>query len=193
MGLHIRDNRQLKALIGLSRAQFDSPLPVFRDIYQATQQKTYEAGVASGTRRRKPGGGSKGKRPTLAEKLLCVLFYYKTYPTFDVLGTQCEMGRSKANENLHKLSPILYDTLVELELMPCRELGPPEALKAALQGGDHVIIDATERAYRRSQEDAKQREHSSGKKTAYAQAHRHVPPREVDHFARADVERAPSR
>src|SRR6266849_4164451 len=35
--------------------------------------------------------------------------------------------------------------------MPYRELGTPEALKAALQGIDHVIIDATERAYRRSQ------------------------------------------
>ena len=51
-----------------------------------------------------------------------------------------------------------------LELMPYRELGTPEALKAALQGGDQVLIDATERAYRRSQEDAKQREHYSGKK-----------------------------
>jgi hypothetical protein len=101
----------------------------------------------------------------MAEKLLFVLYYYKTYPTFDVLGTQFEIGRSKANENLHKLSPILYDTLVELELMPYRELGTPEALKAALQGGDQVIIDATDRAYHRSQEDAKQREHYSGKKT----------------------------
>ena len=76
------------------------------------------------------------------------------------------MVRSKANENLHKLSPILYDTLVYLELMPYRELSTPEDLKAALQGMDHVMIDATERAYRRSQDDAKQREHYSGKKNA---------------------------
>jgi len=27
--------------------------------------------------------------------------YHKTYPTFDVLGQQFEMARSKANENLH--------------------------------------------------------------------------------------------
>jgi len=60
------------------------------------------------------------------------------------------MARSKANENLHKLSPILYDTLVELEVMPYRELTTPEELKAALQGGDHLLIDATERAYHRS-------------------------------------------
>ena len=49
--------------------------------------------------------------------------------------------------------------------MPYRELGTPEDLKAALKGMDQVIIDATARAYRRSQEDAKQREHYSGKKT----------------------------
>ena len=187
MGMQIRDDRQMKALTGLSQAQFDTLLPIVRDIYQATQQKAYEVGVESGTCRRKPGGGSKGQLPTMAEKLLFVLYYYKTYPTFDVLGTQFAMGRSKANENLHKLSPILYDTLVDLELMPYRELGTPEALKAALQGVDHVIIDATERAYRRSQEDAKQREHSSGKKTAYAQEHRHGPPREIDSLSRADV------
>ena len=102
--------------------------------------------------------------------------YYKTYPTFDVLGQQCAMARSKAHENLHKLSPILYDTLVYLELMPYRELATPEDLKAALQGADRLLIDATERAYHRSKDAAKQREHSSGKKTAYAEEYGHVSP-----------------
>ena len=89
---------------------------------------------------------------------------YKTYPTFDVLGAQFDMVRSKANENLHKLSPILYDTLVELDLMPDRELETPQALREALRGVDQLIIDATERACRRSQDDATQREHYSGTK-----------------------------
>ena len=74
------------------------------------------------------------------------------------------MARSKAHETLHKFSPMLYDTLVHLDLMPSRELTTPEALKAALQGGDRLLIDATERAEHRSQDDAKQREHDSGKK-----------------------------
>ena len=65
-------------------------------------------------------------------------YYYKTYPTFDVLGQQFAMARSKANGNLHKLSPILYDTLVHLELMPWREFATPEALKAALHGVDRL-------------------------------------------------------
>jgi len=166
MGLLVRDDRQMKALTGLSQAQFDYLLPVFTDMYQAAQQHTYEQGVASGTRRRKPGGGSKGKLSTMAEKLQLVLYYYKTYPTFDVLGQQFAMARSKANENLHKLSPILYDTLVHLELMPYREFATPEELKVALHGVDRLLIDTTERAYHRSADDAKQREHYSGKKNS---------------------------
>ncbi len=48
--------------------------------------------------------------------------------------------------------------------MPYRALGTPAEVNAAWQGMDHVIIDATARAERRSPEDAKQREHYSGKK-----------------------------
>ena len=187
MGIQIRDDRQMKALTGLSQAQFDSLLPVFSDIYQATQQKTYEEGVESGTRTRKPGGGSKGKLPTIAEKLLCVLYYYKTSPTFDVLGTQFDMVRSKAHENLHKLSPILYDTLVHLELMPYRELETPDDLKAALHGVDRLIIDATERAYHRSQEDANSVSITVGKKTTYAEEHRDVAAEQVHYLSRSHV------
>src|SRR5438132_14333443 len=110
MGLQIRDDRQMKALTGLSQAQFDHLLPIFSDIYQATQHKAYEDGVKSGTRTRKPGGDDKGTLPTMADKLQIVLYYYNTYPHFDVLGQQCQKSRSKANENLQKLSPMLKDT-----------------------------------------------------------------------------------
>jgi DDE superfamily endonuclease len=164
MGLQIRDERQLKALTGLSQAHVDHLLPVFSEVYTEKQQQKYVEGVASGARTRKPGGGAKGKLPTMLDKLLFVLYYYKTYPTFDVLGTQFAMVRSKAHENLHKLSPVLHNTLERLAMMPYREFKTPEELKSALQGADRLIIDATERAYRRSQDDAKHREHYSGKK-----------------------------
>ena len=68
---------------------------------------------------------------------------------------------------------MLYDTLVHLELRPYRELATPEELKAAWHGVDRLLMDATERAYHRVQDDAKQREHDSGKKTAYVEAHGH--------------------
>ena len=187
MGLQIRDERQMKALTGLSQAQFDSLLSVFSDLSQATQQQTYAKGMESGTRRRKPGGGCKGKVPTMADKLLFVLYYYKTYPTFDVLGTQFGMARSKAHEHRHKLSPILYATLVHLALMPSRELATPEEVKAALQGVDRLLMAATERASHRSHDEAKQREHDRGKKTAYAEEYGHVAPKQVYRLSGADV------
>jgi hypothetical protein len=46
--------------------------------------------------------------------------------------------------------------------MPERACGAPADWQAALQGGDRLLIDATDRAYRRSQEDATQRAHDSG-------------------------------
>ena len=55
-------------------------------------------------------------------------------------------ARSRAHEHLHPLSPMLYDPLVHLALMPYRELATPEEWKAALQGGDRRRMDATERA-----------------------------------------------
>ena len=131
MGLVIRDDRQMKALTGVSQAQFDFLLPVFRHVYQEAQHKRYTDGVEAGRHSRKPGAGIKGKLPTMADKLRFVLYDYQTYPPFDVLGAQFEMGRSKANANLHKLSPILYDTLVQVGLMPSRELATPERLREA--------------------------------------------------------------
>lgn len=164
MGLQIRDERQLKALTGLSQAQVDHLLPVFSDVYRAQQPQKDAAGVASGARTRKPGGGAKGKLLTMLDQLRFVLYYYKTYPTFDVLGTQFAMVRSKAHENLQKLSPVLHKTLVRLEMVPHREFKTPDELKAALQGADRLIMDATARAYRRSQDDANPREYDRGEK-----------------------------
>ena len=164
MGLTIRNERQLKSLTGLSQKQFDNLLLAFSETYSATQQQTYEKRMKSGTRVRKPGGGSKGKLPTMTDKLLFILYYFKSYPTFDVLGSQFDMARSKANSHVHKLSPILYDTLVNLGLMPYRRFETSEDLKDALDGFDQLIIDATERAYRRSQDYEEQKEYYSGKK-----------------------------
>ena len=170
--LTIRDDRQMRALTGVSQSQFDKLLETFTRVYDEKQQQLYELGVAAGTRKRKPGGGAKGKLPTYRDKLLFVLYYHKVYPTFDVLGTQFGMARSKAHTNLHKLTPILEQTLVELGLLPYREFHSPEDLKAALGDVEQILIDVTERNYRRSQDNATQKEHYSGKKTPHGEKHR---------------------
>jgi hypothetical protein len=172
MIIEIRDDRQMCALTGLTQAQFDELLPAFSEVYLAKRQADYAQAVQAGKRQRKVGGGRKGKLPTLADKLLFVLYYYKTYPTFDVLGTQFKLARSKAHTNLYLLSPLLHETLVKLEMMPQREFKTVAELTLALKGVDQIIIDATERAYRRPQDAEQQREHFSGKKTPYAQEYR---------------------
>lgn len=124
----IRDERQLKALTGLSREKFAVLNEAFAQIYQAEQRQAYERGL----KRRRPGGGQKGKLPSTEAKLLFVLYYWKNYPTFDVLGTHFDMARSKACENVHKLTPVLHKSLASLAVLPEREFVSTEAFKATL-------------------------------------------------------------
>ncbi len=78
------------------------------------------------------------------------------------------MARSKACENVHKLTPLLHKTLAELGVLPEREFANAEAFKAALAEADidQLLVDVTERLCQRPSDDEKQREHYSGKKSA---------------------------
>jgi hypothetical protein len=160
----VKDDRQMRSLTGLSMPQFEILVQEFSEDYKEWQEEVYQDGVTIGTRHRRPGGGSKGKLPTMTDKLFFTLVYLKTYPTFDVLSTQFNMSRSKSNENIHKLMPVLAQTLIRLGAMPHREFSSAEEMKKAFKGIDKILIDVTERLYRRSQDDKKQREHFSGKK-----------------------------
>ena len=154
----------MRALTGLSNEQFKQLLPTFSQVYREVEWQEFEKGLANNKRKRKPGGGAKGKLPKMEDKLLFVLYYYKVYPTFDAFGTLFDMDRSKANTNLHKLSPILHKTLIKLDMMPSRKFESPEEMKTTLGDVSQIIIDVTERKFRRSQNDEKQQEHYSGKK-----------------------------
>ena len=100
----------------------------------------------------------------MREKLVFLLYYLKVYPTYDVLGAQFGMARSKACENLHKLAPILYQTLVELEVLPAREFNSVDEFRSTFAGVTQILIDVTEREYRRHHDEQLQRQKYSGKK-----------------------------
>lgn len=159
----IRDERQLKALIGLSRAKFTVLAEAFAQVCRAEQARAFKQGL----KRRRPGGGQKGKLPSVEAKLLFVLYYFKNYPTFDVLGTHFGMGRSKACENVHKLTPLLQRTLASLARLPERTFADAETFKAALAEADleRLLVDVTERPCQRPGNNEQQREHYSGKKS----------------------------
>lgn len=187
MSIQIRDDRHMRSLTGVSQYQFEILLATFSMVYSDLQWQAYHEGLQAATRSRRPGGGRKGALPTMKDKLLFLLYYLKVYPTFDVLSTQFNMARSKANENLYKLAPVLYQTLVHLQVMPQRAFASASDLLHALDGIDTILIDVTERPHRRPQDDQAQRAHYSGKKKTHAQEHGDIDVEPNDSFLGADV------
>ena len=163
----IRDERQMRALTGVPMEKFSTLEAAFALALEDEKERAYQVGLAAGKRQRKPGGGQKGKLPTVSDKLIFLLYYLKVYPTFDVLGAQFKMSRSKACENVHALRPILYKALQNLGVMPYREFKTVEEFRAACAWIDDLLIDASERPHNRPSEDAKQKALYSGKKKTH--------------------------
>jgi hypothetical protein len=161
---NIRDDRQFKALTGTSPSEFQQLLPVFTESYAELQREAYEGKKL--TRQRKPGGGQKGKLKTMEQKLFFILYYWKVYPTYDVLGGQFDLDRSKACTNVQALWPVLERALEKLEVLPARAFSTAEELQTAFEGIQDVLIDATERSHCRPQDEGEQRKKYSGKKNA---------------------------
>jgi len=163
MALKIRDDRQNRALLGLSDEKFKELVIAFETTYEKAQTEAYQAGFAAGTRQRAPGGGQKGKLPTAEDKLTFILYYWKRYPTMDDLAERFDMVRSSACDWVHKLTPYLSLTLIELEVLPARSFENPEELRKACEGIERIIIDATEREIQRPTDYEEQKDYYSGK------------------------------
>jgi len=116
----VRDERQLKALIGLDRNHFDKLREEFSKSLSEMATENYKTNREK--RKRRPGGGQKGKLVTAENKLCLVLFYLKNYPTFDLLGYMFELSRSKAEENLKKQLPIVKKAQSKLEVLPSQRI-----------------------------------------------------------------------
>lgn len=163
----IRDDRQMRALTGVPAEKFSILEAALALALDDEKERIYQEGLSAGKRQRKPGGGQKGKLPTVNDKLVFLLYYLKVYPTFDVLGAQFGMSRSKACENVHVLRPILYKALQNLGVMPYREFKTIEEFRAACAWIDDLLIDVTERPHSRPANDANQKDLYSGKKTTH--------------------------
>jgi len=95
--------RQLKSLTGVSKQTFEKLLQTFEQALIEIPKEAYRKNRQ--TRSRRPGGGRKGQLSTPANnnKLFFILFYFKNYPVFDVLGFMFDLNPSKAEENVKKL------------------------------------------------------------------------------------------
>ncbi len=65
------DERQFKALTGVSRKIFEKLLVAFNLCYDLYQDEQYEKNKVK--RKRKPGGGRKGRLDTMEKKLFFIL------------------------------------------------------------------------------------------------------------------------
>ena len=150
-----------KAFTGLTPRAFEKLLPAFVQAYEADLNRRDQARAQP--RQRQRGGGRQGALPTLADKLLFILFYFKYYPVQVVQGYFFGMGQPQANEWIHRLTPLLNEALGYEQQLPARQARDAATILAVCPGLA-FIIDGTERPLRRPKEKDRQRQHYSGKK-----------------------------
>ena len=158
----IRNERQFKAFTGLPEKVFNRLLPPFTQCLESARQQRYEK--HRGQRRRRPGGGRKGTLLTPDLKLFFILFYLKTYPTFDVLGGFFDLSPAKAEENAIRLLPLLKQAQQRLHVVPHRHFKPISSNDQPTENKQKIIIDATERPFHRPHHARPQKHYYSGKK-----------------------------
>ncbi len=159
----LKNDRQLKSLIGLGYDEFQKLLNEFTSCLKENHSKNRK-GKLKKSRQRKIGGGRKSALGSPENQLLFILFYLKTYPTYDVLAFTFNISRSCAFESVQRLLPILKNTQKNLKVLPKRTTDDPQELLQIVESVDHILIDATERPIQRPQKPARQKKHYSGKK-----------------------------
>jgi len=159
----IKNNKKLLlAMTGLLPSEFKIFLVTFKNVWNEQES----AHIESSERVRGYGGGRKSSLDNIENKLLFILFYFKTYPLQIVIGHFFGMGQSQANEWIYKLSGVLKTALDEVGHLPERN---PEKLERLLEedGTSEAAIDGTERRIQRPKDKEKQRQFYSGKKKGH--------------------------
>jgi len=164
----VRDERQMKALTGVSTQEFRFIVPHFQEASKQIKEENYLKRLKKKEKKkkRKSGSGSKGNLDTYEKKLFFILNYIKTYPTFDVHGTNFDYSRGYTCDKVHDFSWVLLRTLKNLDSAPKRKIKSAEDFKEVFRDVDKLIVDATERRYFRHKNYEKQKENYSGKKSA---------------------------
>lgn len=80
---------------------------------------------------------------------------------------QFDLSQGQVNYWVHRLLPVLQQSLSDLGMKPEREGEKVAHLIQASEGGANLSLDATERRLQRPSNETKQREKYSGKKKAH--------------------------
>ena len=156
------NDRQCKALIGLSKERFNRLAAVFGECDLAIKEEDYQKFIEYYDRKPSSGGRPVFKLP--AEKLFFILYYLKNYPTFDVLGFCFNCSGKTAHQNLYKYLPVLIMALDKLNCLPKRCFDSVDEFVTFTKESKDLIIDATERIHHRKKDNDEQKKYYNGKK-----------------------------
>ena len=157
-----KHDRIIKSVIGMGRAKFNKLAEAFTVACHALQQERLQQGEI----KQVPSGRRKGHLDTPDKKLFFVLYYLKTYPTFDVLGFYFGFSSGHAHGHVERLLPILLRSLSDLGVLPARMPGTPAAFAQLVEQYENIAIDGLECACVRPQDKERQEARYSGKKNA---------------------------
>ena len=152
----IRNERQWKAMTGLSQQEFTFLSTAFGLAYEQINGIALQQGAAN-----------LGKEVALSsyeECLYFTLFELKTAQSFDCLGVLFNMDGSTAQRNFVKYLPVLELALQQQGALPRRSFSSLSEFKKYVQAEDELIVDATELRTQRPAAKERQQQRYGGKK-----------------------------
>jgi DDE superfamily endonuclease/Helix-turn-helix of DDE superfamily endonuclease len=157
----LRTDRMCKATTGLTVREFKDLISDFTYYYNEHEAKRRK------NRQRKVGGGRNSKIETIEEKLFYILWYMKTYPTFDVASFWVGFARSNACTWMHELLPVLELTMKRKFVLPERKISDPEEFLRLFPETKEIFVDGVERLKQRPKKKKAQQKAYSGKKKTH--------------------------
>ena len=150
----------MKAMTGLSWQEFHGLVPAFE-----SAELEYRKNKPG--RKRSPGGGRRGHLRTTEDRLFYILFYVKTYPTFDIMAFFFGKGRGRSCEAGNFYLEILEKALGRKIVLPKRRISSVEEFVRLFPEVRDVFPDGTERRIQRPKRAKQNKRYYSGKKKTH--------------------------
>lgn len=155
--------RVFRIMTGLTLEEFSELLDKFQSSWQFFVNREF----LSKERKRAYGGGRHTRLHSLEDKLLFILIYTRIYPLMIVQGLFFGFEDSRACDWIHRLLPLLDESLGFTHTRPRRENG--RSLEEILIEYPElkefgITVDGIERAKRRPKDQGKQKSEYSSKK-----------------------------
>jgi len=158
----LKNKKLCRALIWIEAKEFYEILPIFSEELKRTYKEDYPK------RKRKVWWWwRKWAIKTDEEKLFLILFYLKTYPTYDVIAFLYGVARSKPYYWITRFLRALERALWKKLVLPKRKVWELEELFKKVPEIKEIYVDWTERKINRPKKSKHQKKYYSGKKKAH--------------------------